>query len=51
MVKYIPSDSAIYSYFIKTKKGIIGTARYFAISRHCAGAAINRYRKKYNVRV
>ncbi len=51
MVNYIPSDSTIYSHFIKTRRGIRGTARYFAISRDCAGAAINRYRKKHNLRL
>jgi len=43
-------DKEIIAYYMRTSKGIRGTARYFGLPVSYVGALINRHIKKNNIR-
>ena len=44
------SSKEIISYFMRTSKGIKGTARYFGLRYSYVGSLINRYKKQKGIR-
>ena len=43
-------DKEIIAYFMRTSRGIRGTARYFGLPTCYVGALISRYIKEHNIR-
>ena len=44
-------DIDIINYYLRTSKGIRGTARHFGVSKVYAGQVINRYLKTRGIRI
>ena len=46
----VASSKEIIRYFMRTSKGIKGTARHFGLSYSYVGALITRYKKRRGIR-
>lgn len=43
-------NAEIISYFMRTRRGIRGTARYFGLPKSYVGSIVNKYKKKRGIR-
>ena len=44
------NKTKIFRYYMRTNKGIIGTARYFGLPKSYVGSIINKYKKTKGIR-